>query len=62
MFKVVRKEGLNTYSWIGVKISSEKLSFINLDRQPSIELAIEPRADTTFKPLQMLAIELAVEF
>ena len=48
MFRVVRKESLNTYSRIGVKISSKKLSFINFNR--SIELAVKPWAETTFKP------------
>ena len=32
MFRVVRKESLNTYSRIGWKLALEKLSFINLDR------------------------------
>ena len=33
-----------------MKISSEKLNFINLYRKPSIELAVEPQAETVFKP------------
>ena len=41
-----------------MKNSSEKLSFINLDRQPSIELAVEPRAKIAFKAQQILAVEL----
>ena len=35
----------------------EKLNFINLDRQPFIELAVEPRALAAFKHRQMLAVE-----
>ena len=31
------------------EISSENLYFINLDRKPSVELAIEPRAEIVFK-------------
>ena len=41
-----------------IKISSEKLSFINLNRQPSIKLAVEPQAETAFKSRQMLAVDL----
>ena len=44
-----------------MKNSPEKLSFINLDRQPSIEIAVDPWALVAFKSQQMLAIELAIE-
>ena len=33
-----------------MKINFEKLSFINLNRYPSIELTVEPLASVTFKP------------
>ena len=41
-----------------MKNSPEKLNFINLDKQPSIELAVEPRVSIAFKPRQMLVAEL----
>ena len=44
-----------------MKNSPEKLSIINLDRQPSIEIAVEPWASAAFKSQQMLAVELAIE-
>ena len=50
-----RKLKYTPTNWI--EISSEKLNFINLNRQPSIELAIEPRALAAFKHRQMLAVE-----
>ena len=45
-----------------MKNSPEKLSFINLDRWLSIELAIKAWASQLFKPRQMLVVEIAVEF
>ena len=61
MFKVVRKKKPKHILMDWMKNQLEKLNFINLDRQPSIELAVESQAKTTFKPRQMLVVELAVE-
>ena len=48
MFRVMRKECSNIYSRIGVKIRTENLLFINLDRYPIYRAAIEHQAKTTF--------------
>ena len=50
MFKVVRKKKPKHILMDWMKNQLEKLNFINLDRQPSIELAVKPWASTTFKP------------
>ena len=44
-----------------MKNSPEKLSFINLDRWLSIELASKAQASQLFKSRQMLVVEIAVK-
>ena len=58
MFRVLRKKKPKHTFKDWMKNCPKKQNFINLDRQPSIELAIEPRALAAFKPRQMLAVEL----
>ena len=41
-----------------MKNNPKKLNFINLNKQPSVELAVETWVSQLFKPRQMLAIEL----